>query len=738
LTSNSQIEQRILRLLSQPGYRPLKPRALAEQMHLPREQWGEVKRAVKRLAERGQLVYGGGHLVYPASAGRSHGNRLVGVFRRAAKGYGFVRPKSAGTNSSSEKSAAAKDIYISARGASDAATGDVVLVELLRPRPGEPGPRGRIVEVLQRQTQQFVGTYFERGGSAYVRVDGALFAQPIHVGDPGAKNAQPDDKVVFEMLRFPSPLREGEGVIIEVLGPRGKPGVDTLSIIREFGLPDNFPEDVLAAARAEADRFDETALDNRLDLTNETIITIDPVDARDFDDAISLERAADGGWRLGVHIADVSHFVRPHTPLDREAYRRATSVYLPDRVLPMLPEVISNGLASLQPGKVRYTKTVFLEFTPEGARKNAEFHRSAICSTKRLCYEQVDAYLADPAAGQRKLGKVVADLLDRMKELAMLLRRRRLERGALELTMPEVKVELDSKGRVRGARVIENTVSHQVIEEFMLAANEAVAERLQEARLCFLRRIHNPPTTHKLHALAEFVAALGFDLPTLHSRADLQRLLAQAADRPEKHAVNFAVLLSLQRAVYGPEEEGHYALASDCYCHFTSPIRRYPDLTVHRLLDAVLGGRRPRCNFDELVAIGRHCSECEQRAERAERELTNLKLLSYLSTRLGEQMDALVTGVEGFGLFVQGIDLPAEGLIHVDSLGDDYYYYDRATHSLTGQRTGNCYRLGDLLRVEVAAVDLPRREMDFRLVERTGKRPSGKPPRASYKPPRAR
>ncbi|MGD0898531.1 MAG: RNB domain-containing ribonuclease, partial [Thermoguttaceae bacterium] len=488
-----------------------------------------------------------------------------------------------------------------------------------------------------------------------------------------------------------------------------------------------------------------------------TIVTIDPPDARDFDDAISLERLDDGRWRLGVHIADVAHFVRPRTALDREAHNRGTSVYLPDRVLPMLPELISNGLASLQPEKVRYVKSVLMEFTPEGIREHAEFHAAAIRSSKRLSYDEVDAFLAEkgdsphlperPGGGPRiagvaqmgtvpffqppgvtrvHLGPKVHDLLGRMHELAMTLRRRRIEHGALVLSMPEVKVDLDAQGRVSGAHVVEDTESHQVIEEFMLAANEAVADMLGQKGLAFLRRVHGAPSPHKLRALTEFVRELGLTAASLQDRFELQRLLDEVRGRPAERAVNYAVLRAMQRAVYSPKEEGHYALASQCYCHFTSPIRRYPDLTVHRLLGEILSGRKPRTHLDQLVLLGQHCSDREQRAEAAERDLTKLKLLAYLGDHVGLEMDAVVTGVEGFGLFVQGLDLPAEGLIHADALADDYYSLDRATHTLMGRRLGNRYRLGDLLRVVVARVDLERRELDFRLVE-GGKR--GKSPR---------
>jgi len=562
-----------------------------------------------------------------------------------------------------------------------------------------------------------------------VQIDGKLFDQPISVGDPGAKNAQVDDKVVLEMVRFPSHVHDGEGVIIEVLGARGSPGVDTLSIIREFNLPDEFPEAVLDEARRQVDGFDESVGPDRLDLTEAVVITIDPVDARDFDDAISLERIDGGHWRLGVHIADVSHFVRPKTTLDREAYERATSVYLPDRVIPMLPESVSNGLASLQPGRVRYTKTAFLEFSEDGAHIATDVHSAAISSKRRFTYEEVDDYLEDPSRWQEKLTPEVFRLLGEMHALAMILRRRRVERGSLELTMPEVKVDLDGDGRVTGAHAVEHTESHRIIEEFMLRANEAVAELLRDQQWPFLRRVHEAPDPRKLKTLNEFVAELGLEVASLESRFELQELLTRVEGRPEQHAVNYALLRSLQRAVYSPAEEGHFALASDCYCHFTSPIRRYPDLTIHRLLDARLRNEKPTLDLGELVRQGEHCSELERRAEAAERELTKAKLLSYLSEHVGLELDAIVTGVEQFGLFVAGIELPAEGLIHITSLSDDYYQYERRTHTLAGRRQGNVFRLGDPIRVVVAHVDVDRRKLDFRVVKRQPRERTAEAPR---------
>ena len=646
---------------------------------------------------------------------------VSGVFRRAAGGYGFVRPLDAPAGDKSH------DIHVAAVASLDAATGDTVRVRLSKARDvRRPGPSGEIVEVVKRRTTRFVGSYFEATDLGWVQIDGTGFARPVAVGDPGAKGVRPHDKVVVEMVRFPTHLRDGEGVIVEVLGKAGAAGVDTLTIIHEFGLPGEFPEAALDDARRQADRFDESVPPDRRDLTDRTIVTIDPVDARDFDDAISLERVERGHWLLGVHIADVSHFVREGSPLDQEARNRGTSVYLPDRVIPMIPEIVSNNLASLQPGKVRYARSCWIEFTPDGVPVHAAEEPTAIKSARRFTYEEVDVFLGDPDTAAVAMTPEVRALLGRMRDLARILRSRRMARGALQLEMPEVKIDLDRDGRVTGAHVAENTESHQIIEEFMLAANEAVANALAAAGAGFLRRIHPQPDPRKLRQLTEFVSELGFEVDTLESRFELQRLLDMARGKPEEHAVHYAVLRSLTRAAYGPQEDGHYALASDCYCHFTSPIRRYPDLTVHRALAAIAKGRRPPA--EGLMTLGAECSELERRAESAERELKKLKLLLFLSNQIGAEMDAVVTGVEAFGLFVQGLAIPAEGLVPLDALPDDSYRYDRASHTLSGRRPGQSFRLGDRVRVAVARVDLERRELDFRLLG-FGRRGSVAPPR---------
>jgi ribonuclease R len=808
---NEKIRDDVLKLVVNPNYHPVKPAVIAKKLGLAKDATPELKKTIKRMVKSGELAFGPSHLVYPAgqspsqkknaavasakavakasfrdaveqasskkqddSAGKraseakksragkpgaaAAGERkpkghFTGTFRRAAAGFGFVRPE--GTLRAEGRDA---DIFVPAEKTGDAASGDIVSVRLESKRGRMGKQEGRIIDVIERATNRFVGVYFEQAGMGMVQIDGKIFTKPIYVGDPGAKGVRPDDKVVIEMVRFPSHVHDGEGVVVEVLGARGLPGVDTMSIIYEFNLPGEFDEDVLDESRKQAERFDESIGRGRRDLTQLTIVTIDPIDARDFDDAISLERLENGHWMLGVHIADVSHFVQPKTPLDREAYDRATSVYLPDRVIPMLPEIISNNLASLQPNKVRYALTAMMEFTEEGVRVATDVFKSAIKSCRRFTYEEVDEYLAEkslvgntaasdkpakPAKGSKasaKKGGVVSTLtpavdalLTRMHELAMIFRARRFQRGALELSMPEMKIDLDADGRVTGAHLAKNTESHQIIEEFMLSANIAVAEKLEEEGLIFLRRVHGSPDPRKMRVLTEFVHELGYEVENLENRFELQQLLDSVKGDPREHAINYATLRSMQRAVYSPEEDGHYALAADCYCHFTSPIRRYPDLTVHRLVELLNRGKKPEQRMEQLLVEGDHCSEREQRAAEAERELKKVKLLHYMSDKIGTELDGVITGVENFGLFITGVEIPAEGFVHISSLTDDFYRYDRAGHVIAGFRSGNSYRLGDTVRVAVAAVDIDTRELDFRLVARKGSATKGriKPPAKS-------
>ncbi len=704
----------ILAEVSRKGYRPLKLKQLAKKLGIVGDDYTAFRHTVKDLINQGRIERDDDSTLRPADEQSS----LVGVYRRVNSGHGYMRPTPV-------DGIPQADIFIRAGRELDASTGDEVAIRLTRKAGRMMDAAGEVMRIIRRATRTFVGTYFERDGEAFVRVDGTIFAHSVLVGDPGAKGAKPQDKVVIEMVRFPTADERGEGVIAEVLGPLSQPGVDLLAIVKAFGLPEEFPDEALADARAQADKFRESDLDGRTDFTDDCVITIDPADARDFDDAVSVTiDPKSKHWILTVHIADVAHFAPEGGPLDAEARKRATSIYLPRKVIPMFPEVISNGLASLQEGKLRYVKSVQMEFTPSLQKANVQLFNGAIRVRQRFNYEEVQAHfnaMDGLGTAPAKLAKDVALNLKRMRELASLLRKKRFKRGALELNMPEPVLEYDDQGRVNGAHFAVNDESHKVIEDCMLAANEAVAEHFTSLGVPFLRRVHPMPNEEKLMAFAQFAALLGYPMKRSEDRFELQKVLKKSEDKPERAAIHYSLLRSLKQAVYSPIQDEHYALASEHYCHFTSPIRRYPDLTAHRLVDRWLRHSKAKENEMELRILGDHCSKMERRAEMAERELVKLKLLQYLSTRIGETFDAVITGVADYGFFAQAERIPAEGLVHVSSLTDDYYQHDSESHSLVGR--GKRFRLGDRVKVVVARVDLQKRMLDFRLAEGTVRSP---------------
>ncbi|MBU6387878.1 MAG: RNB domain-containing ribonuclease, partial [Planctomycetes bacterium] len=495
--------------------------------------------------------------------------------------------------------------------------GDTVRVRLRRPmqsggRGRKESPRhvsgrleGEVIEVVARKKREFTGTFQSDGQKSFVWLDGAKLARPVSIGDVRGLPLENNDKVVVELVKFPDEFQPGEAVILKVLGSMRNPAVDTTAVMIQFSLPEEFPEAVLQDARAQADRFSEEVIpEGRKDLTGVPTLTIDPVDARDFDDAISLSKNERGNWELQVHIADVAFFVPVGSVLDEEARQRGNSVYLPDRVIPMLPETISNHLASLQPDRNRLAKTVFMEYSPEGVLLHAEVFNSVIRNAYRFNYEQIDQYLADPQPWAERLSPAIFQLVRDMHSLAMQLRQIRKRNGSVELTLPEVKVDLDKLGKVKGAHVVHHTQSHQMIEEFMLAANQAVASWLDGLKLPFLRRAHAPPDALKIRRLNQFIRALGIPSEQMEDRFEIQRVIDSVKGKTTEFAVNYAILKSMSKAVYQCEFERHYALNMSHYCHFTSPIRRYPDLVVHRIVDKLVQGKQAHENTEALEVLG--------------------------------------------------------------------------------------------------------------------------------------
>jgi ribonuclease R len=720
-------------------HHPMKVRGMARFFDVAEDDYPQFRSLIKQMIRQGEIEIGPrGRLKLPRPGTRAPktpqassqapqtprpkarpANTVEGRFSLSQRGFGFVMPAAPDGPTRGE------DVFVGPEDTQGAVTNDTVLAEVRGRSPR--GFFGRVVEIIERGQTRFVGTYIETPIGGMVRPDGGILTQDFPVPDASSAGAKPKDKVVFEVLKYAARGEAGEAVITEVLGPRGAPGVDTLAVIHQFELPLEFPEDVLAEARGAADRMNDEALRGRRDLAGDMVITIDPVDARDYDDAISLTDHPDGTWTLGVHIADVPYFVREGSALDREARERGTSVYLPTKVVPMLPEVLSNGVCSLQEGRTRLTKSAFIRFSPEGDPLGADLANSYIRSAKRLTYEQASAALEGKTGG---LEPQVVDLLKKMDRLARLLLDRRRRQGYLELSLPEVDLEFSDEGHVVAAHPEDASFSHKIIEMFMVEANEAVARALEGAGMVFMRRIHPSPDEQAAEDLLNYSKSVGHRLHNPRDRHELQRLLNTVRGKPEEYGIHLAVLKSLERAEYSIRREGHYALASNAYCHFTSPIRRYPDLTIHRAFDVLVaggdekhrGGRHkspvPSDTAKQpLATLAVHCSSTERRAEAAERELTKVKLLEYLEGRIGETFTGIITGVQAFGVFVESPEFLIDGLVHITRLRDDEYSFDRRRWALVGRRSGRVLRLGSKLEVRIAGVNIPRRELDLEPVE---------------------
>jgi ribonuclease R len=704
------LRQQILECYESEDFGSLPPRLLARMIRLQRTHLEEFNAILKDLIKEGILEKTtDGELAW---ANPPHS--LRGTLKKTPRGMGYVLPEGARRDDFS------KEIVVPPEDMLDAQTGDEVQVVVSQRRQIHGRPKGRIVRIITRSRTRFVGTLIEKRHRWYVMLDGQQFPEPFEVEDATAKSAHQGDKVLVEMLTFPSLDHPGEIVITKILGAHGDPGVDTQSVIHEFGLREEFPEAVLEQAREQARQFETADHSHRLDLTATTIVTIDPATARDFDDAISLFKNEKGHWELGVHIADVAHFAPVGSPLDQEARQRGTSVYLPNLVIPMFPELLSNGLASLQEGKLRYTKTAFIEYDPEGRVVKTSFANSMIRVTRRFAYEQVLEFLERPEQMENPPTPEIAQLLHNMHDLAMLLRKRRFKQGSLELSLPEIQLELNDENQVSGASVRAHDVSHQMIEEFMLAANVAVAQELNDKDIRFLRRVHAQPDITKLMVYAEFVRSLGFELTQPQDKHALQKLLDDATGTAMARPVHYGLLRSLKQAEYSPVVDGHYALAMEQYCHFTSPIRRYPDLTIHRLIGALVDGVKPSKLSDSqeaLVKLGDHCSKTERTAERAERELKKIKLLTMMSEKVGETFSAYITGVERFGIFCELQPIPVEGLIPLDKMpySHSWDHYPEH-HKMVSRRTGQTLQLGETIEVKIKEVDLSKRLMELAIM----------------------
>jgi ribonuclease R len=742
------IQSKILSHLQSDQYRPQPPGSLARELSVADEEYPSFRHALRDLMHAGRVVLGAsGAVVLPGS--KVSKDELLGSYRHNRRGFGFVVPSDPGSH---------EDLFIPPGDNNGAMTGDIVRARFTSrgERDGRTLYTGKVIEVVERTNKRFVGSLVKDAAKWVVLPDGNALTEPILVPDAGSRSVRPGTKVVVELTTFPSEDKQAVGVITQVLGQAGEKDVDLRSIIVQYNLPEGFPEAELAEARRVIDRFDpEGERAGRLDLSDQVICTIDPDDAKDYDDAISLRRLDNGQVELGVHIADVSHFVATGSELDVEARRRGNSTYFPGFVIPMLPEVLSNGVCSLQEGVARLCKSAFITYDEDARPVRTRFANSVITSANRLRYTEAQDLIdgkpevRHPEGARRPSDykpEVIA-LLREMDQLSRRLQKRRLAAGQLVLDLPQLELVLDADGKVVGTRSEDDSFTHTLIEMFMVEANEALARLLDSLNVPYLRRIHPEPESRDADRLRHFIAASGYKLPKVVDRMALQALLAKIKGRPEAFAINLAVLKSLTRAEYSPKAFGHYALASEQYCHFTSPIRRYADLTIHRLLDAYLrevgsqgqarggqggGGKRGRVQLegvpdtDELIELGRHLSFAERRSEDAERELRQVKILHLLSDQVGQIFEGVVSGITNFGLFVQVRKYHIDGLVRYEELLDDWWEVDERSGVVRGQRTGLRIRIGDVLSVMIVKVDVARRDLVLAVRKDPGQKPGGR------------
>jgi ribonuclease R len=717
----------ILTQMRQRAHYPATSRDLARILKVPREQRATFTRHLKSLLAAGELVQvRGNRLGLPEKM-----DLMVGRLHVNPSGFGFVAPERKGDGDEHP------DIYIPAFALTEAMHGDTVVVRV--EKQTEKGFEGRLVKILQRAHERIVGRFDVDGsGLGYVVPFDRRLVADVQIPSGESSTAEPGDMVVVTVTRWPTGTRGPAGTVSEVLGRIDEPGVDTQIIIRKYGIPDAHPPDAVAEAQAIGGAVREQDLKGRTDFRPVTTVTIDGEHARDFDDAITLERLPNGHYWLGVHIADVSHYVQEGGALDEEAYARGTSVYFTERAVHMFPHELATGLCSLNPHVDRLVQTCQMEVDRRGHVVRYEMHDGVINSNERMTYTDVNAILTgqDGAADVvRARYAPLVPFFELMQELFTVLNGRRRRRGAIDFDLPEAEVVLGEDGQIDDIVASERNVAHRLIEEFMLLANETVAAHLVEHGMPALHRVHEPPDPLKVEEFEAFITPLGYSLAS-SGRAlkpsHFQKLIDRMKGTPEERPIAALMLRTMQKARYDAVSLGHFGLAAEHYTHFTSPIRRYPDLVVHRMLRQSRRGALAPARLEELAEelpeTARHTSEMERRADDAERELLQWKKVRFMADKVGDEYEGFVTGVAPFGLFIELVEHYVEGLVHISSMADDYYRFVEQQHVLYGENTKKTYRLGAKVAVQVVRVDLERRQIDLGLVDILEKvREAGRP-----------
>lgn len=691
----------ICSLMEDKHYVPMKEKELAILMQVAKEDRELFKRALDELLEEGKI-----QITKRGRYQKAEDRLLTGEFTSNAKGFGFVTVEGLD-----------EDVYITETRVNGAFHGDTVQIMLL---PGKSGRRqeGEIVRIVKRGVTKVVGTYEKSRSFGFVVPDNQKFSADIFIPLERSKGAVDGHKVVVEITDYGTNRRSPEGKVVEIIGHLNDPGVDILSIVKGFELPMDFPERVLNQAERVAKEVTEADREGRMDLRDMVMVTIDGEDAKDLDDAVSLSME-DGNYKLGVHIADVTNYVQEHSALDKEALNRGTSVYLVDRVIPMLPHTLSNGMCSLNAGEDRLALSCLMTISPKGQMMDYKIAETVINVDRRMSYTQVKKILEEHDEKMRAEYSELVTMFEQMEELAGILRERRRVRGSIDFDFPETKIILDREGHPLEIKPYERNTATKIIEDFMLIANETVAQHFYWMELPFVYRTHDYPDPEKMEKLGLFIRNFGYSLKMnkdeVHPK-ELQKLLDKIAGSDEEAMISRLTLRSMKQAKYTVDCSGHFGLACQYYCHFTSPIRRYPDLQIHRIIKEQLRGRLNAeriTHYNEILpGVAKQSSDMERRADEAERETDKLKKVEYMESRIGKIYEGVISGITSWGVYVE-LPNTVEGMIHVSALPGDYFYYDENRYEMVGQSTGQRYMLGEKLRVQVHDVDRFSKTIDF-------------------------
>lgn len=705
------LKEKVLHFFKETGTRPLAVNEIEDSLGLTEQsEFTELLKALNELEGSGDLI-----LTRKNRFGLPDKMDLIkGHIEMNKKGFAFLIPED-------EEE---RDIYIHANDLNSAMNEDIVLVRLDKEGVLKHRPEGTVIRVVERANHAVVGTYEDNRSFGFVIPDDKRMPHDIFIPKGQANGAIDGHKVIVHITKFPKGRKNAEGEVIQILGHKNDPGIDIISIIHKHGIKMDFPDDVLEEANQTPDTIRETDLIGRRDHRDKTIVTIDGADAKDLDDAIRVEKLKNGNYLLGVYIADVSYYIKEDSLMDKEAFERGTSVYLVDRVIPMIPHRLSNGICSLNKGEDRLVLAAEMEIDSQGQVKNHEIFSSVINTTERMTYDAVNKILVENDDAVKEKYKELVPMFELMEELAGVLNNKRQKRGAIDFDFKESQVLVDEKGSPYDIVIREREVGERLIEEFMLAANETIAEHFHWLEVPFIHRIHEDPDEGKLENFFEFLAGLGIKVKggtdEIHP-LELQKILEKVKGKREEMVISKLLLRSMKQAKYDPVSIGHFGLATDYYTHFTSPIRRYPDLIVHRLirtylLNEDLSHKTIGKWKDSLDNIAKHTSSMERAAIDTEREVDDLKKAEFMKDKIGEEFDGIIGSVTNFGLFIE-LENTVEGLVHVSYMTDDYYHYDERHQTMIGERTGNIYRIGEDIRIKVVGVNLDEHAIDFEIVK---------------------